>query len=200
MTVLRYFSTAHPSLDPFPGHVKLIQWNVERGLQLEKIIELLKKLKPDICCLQELDIGCRRSGNTDTVKAIAEALNMNAVFVTEFVELDEKQDESKNSGLHGNAILSRWPLTNVRVIEHRYQPYHWERDGHLKNQRRIGKRRSIVAAVDTPIGSILCYSLHFEVCDIEDSHIFSERLGLLRCCRKTCTVIGDTLRCVFSGE
>ena len=37
--------------------IKLVQWNIERGYQMERIIKLLKEQDADIICLQEIDIG-----------------------------------------------------------------------------------------------------------------------------------------------
>lgn len=42
------------------------QWNIERGFQLEAIIEQLREADADIIALQEVDVGCERSGSEDT--------------------------------------------------------------------------------------------------------------------------------------
>ena len=147
--------------------LRLVQWNIERGYQLDRIVQLLQELKPDICCLQEVDIGCLRTDGVDTVERIATALGMNAIFVPEFMELDDielvhgqeeagkketgQEDARKKAarkrsprdaggnGLHGNAILSRWKIHEYRMLTHRYQPFHWERDGHTKGEPRKGR-------------------------------------------------------------
>ena len=38
-----------------------LQWNIERGYELDGIIEELKRLDADVLSLQEIDIGCARS-------------------------------------------------------------------------------------------------------------------------------------------
>ncbi len=43
-----------------------VQWNIERGYQLPGIIEELKHIDADIISLQEVDVGCERSGSVDT--------------------------------------------------------------------------------------------------------------------------------------
>jgi len=40
--------------------LKVVQWNIERGYQLEGIINELKSLDADIIGLQEIDIHCER--------------------------------------------------------------------------------------------------------------------------------------------
>lgn len=66
--------------------IKAVQWNIERGYQLDEIIATLKRHQADIICLQELDIDCERTGHKNVPREIAEALGMNCVYVTEFVE------------------------------------------------------------------------------------------------------------------
>ncbi len=43
-----------------------LQWNIERGYALEKIVDELKAIDADIIALQEVDIGCERSSSIDT--------------------------------------------------------------------------------------------------------------------------------------
>lgn len=42
------------------------QWNIERGYKLDAIIEELRASNADVIALQEVDIGCERSGGQDT--------------------------------------------------------------------------------------------------------------------------------------
>ena len=44
----------------------MLQWNIERGYQLPGIIEELKRIDADVIALQEIDVGCARSGSLDT--------------------------------------------------------------------------------------------------------------------------------------
>jgi hypothetical protein len=43
-----------------------LQWNIERGYQLAGIIEELRSIDAGIISLQEVDVGCERSGGGDT--------------------------------------------------------------------------------------------------------------------------------------
>lgn len=98
--------------------------------------EILKKA--GIIILNEVDIGMPRTGYKNIAEDLAETLGYNYAFGTEFVEVDPAHlglednqwseerilfpgkkytvDKSKYKGLHGNAILSRFPLRNVRII------------------------------------------------------------------------------------
>lgn len=48
------------------GTLRLLQWNIERGYQLPGVIEELKRIDADVIALQEVDIGCERSGSLDS--------------------------------------------------------------------------------------------------------------------------------------
>jgi hypothetical protein len=45
-----------------------LQWNIERGYELAAVIAELEACDADIIALQEVDIGCDRSGGEDTGK------------------------------------------------------------------------------------------------------------------------------------
>ena len=61
-----------PSIGARP--ITIVTWNIERGVQLEKIVATLRALDPDIALLQEVDRHCKRSGNTDVARELAHAL------------------------------------------------------------------------------------------------------------------------------
>lgn len=42
-----------------------MQWNIERGYKFDEIVQTLKILDADILLLQEIDVGCDRSGRRD---------------------------------------------------------------------------------------------------------------------------------------
>ena len=47
----------------------LLQWNIERGYKLPDIIAQMQQIQADVIALQEIDIGCKRSGSIDTGQA-----------------------------------------------------------------------------------------------------------------------------------
>ncbi|KAI7826460.1 Endonuclease/exonuclease/phosphatase [Kickxella alabastrina] len=147
-----------------PRPLRVVQWNIERGYQLDAIIATLKRLDADILCLQEIDICNERSGNTNHAEIIAEQLGLNAGIVVEFQELKSpcRSPSQQGGGLHGNAIYSRFDM-KLRVIDHAHQPFNWPRDGVLLGEPRVGRRCTLVAEVAVPRGPpVLAYSAHFE--------------------------------------
>jgi len=153
-----------PELGPF---LRVICWNIERGIQFDPIrialsepqkfnsllardadtkdksldagqLDVVKKqlelLQPaDLLILNEVDYGVTRTDYRDVVHDLAKALNMNYVYGVEFLEIDplnlglEKVkmddktaqediqksfdvDKSRYLGMHGTAVLSRYPI------------------------------------------------------------------------------------------
>lgn len=45
--------------------VRVVQWNIERGYKFDEIVQTLKILDADVLLLQEIDVGCDRSGRRD---------------------------------------------------------------------------------------------------------------------------------------
>lgn len=145
--------------------LRCVQWNIERGYQLDRVISILLDCNADIICLQELDIGCERSFLRDCATELAEALQMVAIFGCEFEEHHCRRRRSKRTqggGVHGNAILSRFDMANYRLIEHT-EAFDWERRGHRLGEPRTGRRYAVAADVNTPLGVIRAYSLHLEL-------------------------------------
>src|SRR5690348_9109221 len=115
----------------------------KRKLILQQVA-LLKEA--DVIVLNEVDWGMRRTEYRDVTADLAAALGMNYAYGVEFVEVDpialgrEKFeelsaaeraellpeisiDQARYRGLHGNAILSRFRLDNVRLEPFAYQPH-----------------------------------------------------------------------------
>jgi len=151
--------------------IRVIQWNIERGYELAGIIAELQQLDADILLLQELDIACDRSGGVDCLTEIARALKMAYAFTPEFRELRSpvRCERDQGGGIHGNAVLARFPLREARVIKHTVQPVDWYAEGEWRKEPREGARYAVTALVDLPESSqpLRVYSCHLEVfCDI----------------------------------
>lgn len=121
----------------------------------------------DVIVLNEVDLGMKRTDYRNIAADLAAKLGMNYAFGVQFIELSpihinqkviaENKDESevlslidvdteRYRGLHGIAILSRFPLENVRLVPFETQPYDWyksEKKGASlleKGKRELSKR------------------------------------------------------------
>jgi endonuclease/exonuclease/phosphatase family metal-dependent hydrolase len=107
--------------------------------------------RADVIVLNEVDWGLKRTDYRNVARELASALQMNYAFGVEFVEVDPLTlgtetlegetsadkakmvqnlavDKTRTLGLHGTAILSRFPLRNVRIVRYVNQGHDWYRD------------------------------------------------------------------------
>jgi endonuclease/exonuclease/phosphatase family metal-dependent hydrolase len=105
----------------------------------------------DVIVLNEVDWGMKRTEYRNVVAELAAALRMNYAYGVEFVEVDPialgteefeelspedrarlkaqiAVDKTRYRGLHGTAILSRFPLQNVRLQPFEQQPHDWYKE------------------------------------------------------------------------
>src|SRR5262249_17874396 len=96
-----------------PSSLRVVDWNIERGLKLPEIVDFLASQNADLLVLQEVDIGTRRTRRMNIAGEVARALGMHCVFGREFQELAEGTRD--HPAYTGQATLSRWPLEKPRL-------------------------------------------------------------------------------------
>lgn len=121
-------------------------------IDLAAVLREAAELKQaDVIILNEVDWGLKRTDYRNVARDLATALGMNYAYGVEFVEVDPLTtgtetfegeepakraelvrniavDKSRLLGLHGNAILSRFPLENVRIVRFANQGHDWYAD------------------------------------------------------------------------
>jgi endonuclease/exonuclease/phosphatase family metal-dependent hydrolase len=147
-----------------PETLRIVSWNINRGLQLDGIVEFLRQQGADLVLLQEADVNARRTQYRNIAREIAQALRMNYVFGCEFQEL--AQGNSDSPAYHGQATLSRLPLLESRILRFRRQSGFWRPRWFVPNiqslQRRIGARMALVSHVLWFERHLVVYNLHLE--------------------------------------
>jgi endonuclease/exonuclease/phosphatase family metal-dependent hydrolase len=147
-----------------PDSIRVVNWNIDRGLKLSGVIEFLAGAKADIIVLQEADLNARRTHHINVAKEIAQKLEMNYVFGWEFQELT--QGSKASPAYHGQATLSRWPLSNSRIIRFQKQSHFWRPHWFLPDiapfQERLGGRLALVSQANIAGKTIVTYNLHLE--------------------------------------
>src|SRR5277367_2959221 len=158
-----------------PDSIRIVDWNIDRGLKLSGAIEFLARAKADIILLQEVDVNCRRTRQVNVAREIAQRLEMNYVFGREFQELT--QGSKTTPAYHGQATLSRWPLSNSRILRFQKQSNFWRPRWFLPEiepfQERIGGRLALVCETTIAGRRVVTYNLHLE----------SKGDDALRCCQ-----------------
>jgi endonuclease/exonuclease/phosphatase family metal-dependent hydrolase len=122
--------------------VRVLTWNVHGALGLDglrdfsRVVEHVVALDPDIVALQEVE-GRNRGGRSPPMAILRDRIGHHGVNADSITTDD---------GEYGQVLLSRWPLTNIRILD-------------ISVARRE-PRRAIAATAATPIGQVRFISTH----------------------------------------
>ncbi|HEY1342289.1 MAG TPA: endonuclease/exonuclease/phosphatase family protein [Bryobacteraceae bacterium] len=152
---------------PSRPHYRVLAWNIERGTQLAAQLEAFRShpyLKTcDVLLLTEADAGMARSGNRMVAEVLARELGMAQIFGPCYIALGkgsgvERHAEGDNRfGLHGNALLSRYPIRDARLI-----PLDNGVDKMAHREKRLGRQVAVAATIDFPNLSLRAVSVHLD--------------------------------------
>lgn len=144
--------------------IRVVDWNVNRGLRLSGVIEFLAGMKADLIILQEVDLNARRTHQINVAQKISQKLQLNYVFGREFQELT--QGSQTSPAYHGQATLSPWPLSNFRILRFNRQSSFWRPRWFLPEmqpfQERIGGRMALVNDISVSGRTLVTYNVHLE--------------------------------------
>ena len=188
-----------PDSVPAPESVRVAAWNVERCKFADDSAALIASLGADIALLTEMDIGMARSGNIDTIESLGSALSFSHAAAVEFIELGlgDVREEAEcagtpnRSGLHCNAVLSRWRISEAEIIP-LDDGGRWFWGMKEKGQRRVGGRHALAVRIAGKI-PFWAVAAHFESEGGPDSRRReSERLaaGIASVCGSEPVVLG----------
>ena len=134
-----------PSKDPTTPF-RVMTYNIHQGFNagqvpsLDMLVDVISRESPDVLVLQEVVRGWMIDEQHDALGVLAERLDMPYVFAPNIGDL------------YGNAILSRFPMTDVKRV-------HFAVEGGAKHQPR--------GAVGVRVGEVLIVTTHLD--DVEDS-------------------------------
>jgi len=147
--------------------IRTLAWNIERGNRFDGIVTALRnheELKDkDVLLLTELDYGMARSANRFVARDLARELNLNYAFAPCYIALQkgsgiESNVEGENKqSLHGLAMLSKYPLKNVRTV-----PLPNGKDKMFGKEKRLGYLRALIAEIEHPLGTFRAVTLHLD--------------------------------------
>jgi endonuclease/exonuclease/phosphatase family metal-dependent hydrolase len=135
-----------PQLREPSNTFRLMTYNIHQGFSagnvpsLDMLVDVISREAPDVLVLQEVVRGWMIDEQHDALSVLAERLDMPYVFAPNIGDL------------YGNAILSRFPMTDVKRI-------HFAAQKELKHQPR--------GAVGVRIGDVLIITTHLD--DVSDS-------------------------------
>src|SRR5215471_18707201 len=144
--------------------IRVVSWNINRGMQLSEILAFLTETSADLILLQEVDVNARRTHRRNIAQEIAQTLQMNYVFGCEFEELT--QGDHNLPAYHGQATLSRLPLSTSRILRFHMQSGFWRPRWFIpkiqKAQRRVGARMALITQINWAERPLIVYNLHLE--------------------------------------
>ena len=143
-----------------------------RSVDLERVPQEIEALQTaDVWILSEVDWGVKRSQYREVVKELADALHMNWAYGVEFVEVDSKQlgtdtfedqedeqsrqellkqfavDKDRVRALHGNAVLSRYPIRDARLVPFKVG-YDWFKETKISPLEKAKRKAAILIGED----------------------------------------------------
>lgn len=132
--------------------LRVVSWNIERGKQLDGIIDFFKQdhemKQADVILAIETDNGMGRTANRNVAKELSESLSMNYCFAPSYLVLGKGAEGETNhniantTALHGTAILSKYPI----VIAQGVQVPPVKEVFHSK-EKRLGCKKGLVAQI-----------------------------------------------------
>jgi endonuclease/exonuclease/phosphatase family metal-dependent hydrolase len=182
--------------------------------ETERQLEVLRSA--DIILLNEVDDGDKRTDYRDVTRDLAHALGMNYAFGVEFVEVDRlddlglesaqledsalarrmreelKPDPARYRGLHGNAILSRYPIRGARIVRlpvcHDW--YRAEKDeiSRLERGKRFASNKIFLERIDREVrqGGRMALVADLEIPELPGGVATAVSVHLENKCRPEC--------------
>lgn len=157
-----------------PSHVatgvRVVQWNLEHGNRYEQIERALAThpglAGADLVMLDEVDLGCARSGNRDVLEDLAAALGLHGAWAPLFLETTPGRDDdpglaagrANDEGLFGLGVLSRWPIGDARIVA-LPSPAALQFD----HERMVGRHIALIAEILRPGAAFVAVATHLEV-------------------------------------
>lgn len=95
-----------------PLRIRAVSYNIHYGqgndgkYDVERLAEVINRLKPDLVGLQEVDVGVERSGRVHQARRLGELTGMQVRY---------GPTQHYQGGLYGNAVLTRLPILDVHI-------------------------------------------------------------------------------------
>lgn len=168
-TVMDHVDTGGPAAGAAPARerYRLFAWNLERGIELDGQIQAFRThpyLKDcDVLLLTETDLGMARSRNRAVAQELARQLGMYYAFAPCYLNLTkgagvEYHASGENElGLHGNALLSRYPIRAARAISLRNGI-----DKMAGREKRLGCQKALAAEIEFPNYRLTAVTVHLD--------------------------------------
>lgn len=116
---------ASPGNSSAPLQLRVLSYNIHHGrgvddqVDLKRLAKVINDCQPDLVALQEVDNRTQRTGGIDQTVELSKLTGLHAQFARQI---------DFEGGQYGQALLSRWPLSDLQI--------HWL-PGEPERERRI---------------------------------------------------------------
>ena len=182
---------------PSKERYRIVAWNLERGIELDGQLEVFRShpelRDADLLLLTETDVGMARSGNRAVAQSLARELGLHFAFAPCYLNLAKgsgvEYDVSGDNqlGLHGNAVLSRYPLERARSI-----PLRNGKDKMAGREKRLGHQTALAVDVRFPQLSLTAVAVHLDA-QSRQRHRCDQMRDIL-------DALGDEARVLVGGD
>lgn len=160
-------------MTPHPRTIRVMTWNIHGGMgpdgrhDLDRILTLVRNADPDVLALQEID-SRRAPGSEHPLAMLKRVLGHHGIAAAAITTPD---------GDYGQALLSRWPMT----------------DTHVHDISIAGRepRRAITAVVNAPAGKLFVLATHLGLRLTERHRQCRQLSALTTVSNLTTVVMGD---------
>ncbi|MBY0322400.1 MAG: endonuclease/exonuclease/phosphatase family protein [Reyranella sp.] len=159
-------------------------WNIHGAVgrnprfDLERVVALVQRHRPDIVALQEIDSRRAREAHVDDpFKVLQEALGNHGIGAKTVTTAD---------GEYGQALISRWPMANTEIHDLSFP----ERE----------PRRAICSDIQTPAGPLRVIATHLGLSFRERHSQAVALLKMLNNLRTTTVALGDFNDWLWAGS
>ena len=182
---------------PAKQRYRVLSWNLERGVELEGQIDACRThpylRDVDLFLLTETDVGMARSGNLAVAQTMARELGLYYAFAPCYLNLAKGSGVEfdvvgeNQLGLHGNAVLSRYPLCSARAIALQNG-----KDKMSGREKRLGNQTALAVDVALPGLPLTAVAVHLDA-QSRQSHRQKQMQDIL-------DALGDVDRALIGGD
>lgn len=147
--------------------LRVAAWNIERGKRFDVLTDFIERHEllrtADVLLLSEVDIGMGRSENRDVPRELADRFGHGYVFANCHLVVcpgdagERYHGRPNRRGLHGNAILSRYPIRRFSAVT---LPEYRDKLGAF--EQRLGNKRAVLAELELADGPVTVGAIHLD--------------------------------------
>lgn len=167
-----------------PATLRVLCYNIHYGQGMDgrydvaRLAEVIRKHKPDLVALQEIDVGVKRSGREHQIRMLGELTGMASRY---------GPTQHYQGGLYGNGVLSKLPILDVVI-----QPLPYTE---ATEEKVTYPRGCIAVTVRGPDGKPLRFiSTHFQ------HNVPEDRLAEAKRINELFTGKGDSIPTILAGD